>query len=88
MKVLGYIVSLLGVFVLVSSRIPKLSELISSFFKFIPKESFTKYLIYFGLALIFIGIFLLVVSIRSSSYSAPKEVPIYQGNKIVGYRRQ
>ncbi|MEM4181698.1 MAG: hypothetical protein QXX68_00895 [Candidatus Pacearchaeota archaeon] len=88
MKIFGYIASLLGVLVLVSSRIPQMSEKISSVLKFIPKENFPKYSIYLGLGLIIVGILILIVSMKSGQSSNPSEVPIYHGNKIVGYRRQ
>ena len=88
MRIIGYLSSLLGVLVLVSSRIPKLGERVSSILKFIPKESFSKYSLYLGFGLIILGLFMLFVSLKKGPRtSAGREVPIYSGNQIVGYRR-
>lgn len=88
MRVIGYISSLAGVFLLLSTKFPQLTEKLSSILKFIPKENFSKYVIYLGGGLIVLGIILLLSSLKRSNVSSShQEVPIYQGNKIVGYRR-
>ncbi|MBM3247349.1 hypothetical protein FJZ17_02300 [Candidatus Pacearchaeota archaeon] len=85
-KILGYIISLVGLLVILSSS--KIATL--SFLSSMPKAMI--YTVVAGVALIVIG--LLLVSERSSSSKvkqASEEVPIYEGEgkkrKIVGYKK-
>jgi hypothetical protein len=44
-------------------------------------------LFYAGCALLIIGAFLMFGSNKKRNSQEPKEVPIYEGDRIVGYRR-
>jgi hypothetical protein len=83
MKVIGYSLSVAGLLVGVLSKIPVLNQKISGLLKFLPKDFFIKFGIYIGVALVVIGLIIAM----SSQGQRSKEVPIYQGKQIVGYRR-
>lgn len=82
-KVLGYILSLAGLAGLAVFGIKGVSDKIGiSIPSFLP----AKYLIIACVLIAAVGV--LLISTDSSSIKQAKEVPIYEGNKIVGYRRQ
>jgi hypothetical protein len=83
MQIVGYILAGLGILVSVVSKVIPLRDKILSVAKFLPAEIISKYGIYVGFALIVLGLVVLIAGGGSSH----KEIPIYQGNKIVGYRR-
>jgi len=78
-KVVGYVISVIGVLAL-ALNVKPVKEKIS-----LPAFLTDANLVIGGLVLIAIGI--LIIKMYSSS-SAPAEVPIYKGKKIVGYRRR
>lgn len=81
MKIIGYIIAILGLasLALTTSQIRKAIP-----FQ-LPPQITTTTLTIVGVVLIIIGI--LFSFKKSSSTSKAVEVPIYQGNQIVGYRR-
>ncbi len=80
-KVLGYVLSIMGLLGLLLT-FDKVKELANVTFL----ESITKtQIIIVAIVLIAIGVFLVFKSKSSSTES--KEVPIYHGEKIIGYRR-
>jgi hypothetical protein len=81
MKIIGYVLIVLGILVAVVSRITGLSSKMS----FLPKEVLS-YSMYIGVGLIILGVIVFII-FRESSNSAGQEVPIYEGKKIVGYRK-
>ncbi len=76
-KLLGYVFSLLGAACLILS--------VEKFYSKIPSIQFVPsfVLMMIGGGLIIVGIIFLKGSVRRQA----KEVPIYEGKKIVGYRR-
>ena len=83
MKILGFILVIVG---LVLAAISKIS-LVSSKLTFIP-SNVLNYGSYVGVGVIVIGIVIFALTRNSTtSKQVGKEVPIYQGNKIVGYRK-
>lgn len=79
-KILGYILSALGIiFLLLTFDSIKKALSIS-----LPPFLTTATLTVISLIILAVGVFILI---KSKSSSAPKEVPIYQGDKVVGYRR-
>ena len=83
-SIIGYILALAGLFGLsttyepVATKIPiKLPEILSG-----------NTLLIVSAALILIGIFLIITSKNSlGRTNKNREIPIYKGNRIVGYRR-
>ncbi|MEK6893757.1 MAG: hypothetical protein AABX07_06170 [Nanoarchaeota archaeon] len=83
-KIIGYILTGIGIVCLAISGVPFIRKL----FSFIPKSILAgPYFLIGSLALIVIGVVLLAFNSRNSKQ--PKEVPIYdkEGKTIVGYRR-
>jgi xanthine/uracil permease len=81
-KILGYVVGAAGIVALAISGMPPLQKILS----FVPKSVFVgNYLLIASLVIIAVGIALIVSGGRTSR--AGEEVPIYEGKKIVGYRR-
>lgn len=77
-KILGYILSAAGIIGLAASSIPQIRELIP-----LP-ETITKTTLIIGsIVLVVFGVALLMKKKQKQS----TEVPIYQGKKIIGYRR-
>ncbi len=48
----------------------------------------SKYILGVGLALVAAGIFVLFSSSKKTKSEGKKEVPIYEGSQVVGYRRE
>ena len=74
-KLIAYILAAIGIAVIAFTSI------IQGILTFIPPKP--PYILLAGVALVIIGIVLLM----SKSSKKPKEVPIYEGKKVVGYRR-
>lgn len=86
MKVVGYVSSFLGIFFILISKVSPFSSSLSSFFNFIPQTFIDKQSLFVGVVLLLAGIFILIFGKKNSKVL--REVPIYEGNKIIGYRRQ
>lgn len=84
MKILGFILAIVG---LVFAALSKFTSF-SSKLTFIPKIVLG-YSLYIGIVLVVLGVLVLFLSRGSSSGGAQQaaEVPIYEGKRIVGYRR-
>ncbi len=81
-KILGYVIVVIGLVALAVSSIPPLRTA----FSFIPKSVFEgSYLLIADLVIIALGIDIVVSGGGASKRG--EEVPIYEGKKIVGYRR-
>ncbi len=78
-KVLGYVLSLLGILTL-TLTIDKVREITKITFL---QQTGSFQITLVALVLIIAGIFLVV----NETKNTPKEVPIYQGKEVVGYRR-
>jgi len=79
-KLTGYIIALVGlVIVVLSLNLGRLNITLPAAIK-------SSYVMILGLVLIIVGVFLSLN--KGKSTQAAEEVPIYHGNKIVGYRRQ
>tara|TARA_Y100000310_G_scaffold249355_1_gene255407 strand:- start:1811 stop:2065 length:255 start_codon:yes stop_codon:yes gene_type:complete len=82
MKALGYFVSLIGVLVLATS-VPPVKKFVISF---LPSLSGVHNFVIIGL-----GVLILVIGVvmlrRSVGSGKVKELPIYHGKDVVGYRR-
>ncbi len=81
-KVVGYLLVVAGIALIASSRVSLLFTNLS----FLPKVILNS-ATYIGVALFVLGAIFFAVN-KNNSVSVPKEVPIYQGKQIVGYRRQ
>ena len=80
-KTLGYVLALLGILaVLLSNPAAQRSLALS-----LPAALSSTALLITGIVLVLAGIFLILKTSRSSK-QAP-EVPIFEGEKVVGYRR-
>ena len=82
-KLFGYILSLVGLGIFLLSLFPEYN----TFYK-IPEDIPSLYVTILGLIIIFIGIVFLKFSSKGKSKSKQqREVPIYHGKEVVGYRR-
>jgi len=81
-RVMGYVAILVGFVLIASLRIPALFEKLS----FLPKIILDSVL-YIGLGCFVLGVVLLVIFRGTSSHNGIREVPIYKGNRVIGYRR-
>ena len=82
MKVIGFVSVIVGLVLVAVSKVAILSGKLS----FLP-EVILNYSIYIGVVCILVGIVIFIITRNSSGSSVGKEVPIYHGKKIVGYRR-
>lgn len=80
MRSIGFILLGLGVLAGLATKV----SVVASKLAFLPKTFFT-YGFYVAIALVALGVLVLAMNRNSSKQTA--EVPIYQGNRIVGYRR-
>ena len=78
-KILGYVLSIIGILAMASTSFNQIREFAS-----IPEAVTTTMLLIGGGALVTIGIILIY---KSSSKKGLQEVPIYKDKQIVGYRR-
>lgn len=84
-KLIGYLLALVGLAGLAvnSTAGRKLVPFFVPFLEYFPK----KYLISFFLVLIVLGVMILIVFGKGGkAKQVEKEVPIYKGKKIIGYR--
>ena len=78
-KLIGYILAIIGLIIIVLSfNLKKLA--------FIPESIKPAYIMIAGLILVIVGIAFTFQKEKVSQ--AAEEVPIYQGKKIIGYRKQ
>ena len=81
-KIIGYIIAIIGVIVVAAS----LFEQVRSLLTFLPEAATTTILLIVGAILLIIGIFIIIKG--SKAKQKTEEVPIYEGEKVVGYRKQ
>ena len=88
MKIIGYILSIIGLVGLAAAMVPQISAFLikNAQFTFLSQVS-NLYLTIGSLAFVAIG---LVILMKFPGRRSKKmvEVPIYQGKNVVGYRRQ
>lgn len=89
-KFLGYILILIGFFLMVFNLSPSLvmpffNETNNSFTTTVISNSSSSYGMYIGFVLILVGVFL---SMRKKKVSKKREVPVIEGGEIVEYRRE
>lgn len=86
-KLLGIVLSLVGLAVIAVTSVPSLSTYLS----FLPASIKMQYVLVAGLCLVIVGVILGFGKGKSKVEQASEEVPIYAGEgrnrKIVGYRR-
>lgn len=83
-KVVGYVLVAVGILIAAVSKVSSLQSKLS----FIPKTilaNLTTYGLYVAVGLIAVGVIFMLLSSRNSA--SPVEVPIYEGKRIIGYRR-
>lgn len=86
-KLIGYIIAIIGLFGLALTMLPKLKAPLISLVS-IPQLNQIPdlYLTIGGLVFVILGILAVSQSTKKPTKTGT-EVPIYKGNKIVGYRR-
>ncbi len=84
-KVLGYIISLVGVLGVAAPLVPQIYEKIP-----VPEGIPDLYFTIGGVVLVAVGLALLVNrgGRKVGASTKKREVPIYEGKDVVGYRRQ
>lgn len=79
-QLIGYVISIIGVFILAIGVIPPLKTAV----KIIPAAINDITIMALGLLITVLGIFFIY---QSTGTKQPTEVPIYHDKEIVGYRR-
>ena len=79
-KIIGYILALIGLFGVGVYAIPELNSYVG-----VPAQYLGLPLVIVSAVVILIGIFFIV---KGGSGRQPKEVPIFHGKNVVGYRRR
>ncbi len=89
MKALGYIVSVIGLIGLGASMIIEIRNFIFKFLGVTPFAINDNFLMIASLIIVAVGIFIVMKYSKKGGkgIKSGEEVPIYRGNKIVGYRR-
>lgn len=82
MRLIGYLISLLGLIVLALSV-----DVVKAMFNLTSLTISKNYLMILGGILIFIGILIIISSGRGKGKRG-LDLPIYQGRNIIGYRRK
>ncbi len=83
MKVIGYVLVLLGLLFAAASKVTEIQSVFISSLK-LSKAFLVSYALIIGVVFLLFGAFLIL---KSGKIKQPEEVPIYEGKKIVGYRR-
>ena len=86
-NILGYIFSIAGIIGLFLSVVPQIKDKLFGFLPETASKIASGSLIVGSIIALGAGVFLLVLFARGSSKQKAKEVPIYKGKEIVGYRR-
>ena len=81
-KIIGYLIALVGLVGLAMYTIPQIKAQIT-----LPVPIDDTSLLIISIALVVIGVFISVKSEGRRKMSKGREVPIYHGKNIVGYRR-
>ena len=81
-NIIGYIIAIIGIIAIATFLFEPVKSIIDPF---LPKQITTTTLLITGVILLIIGIFL--ITRGSESKRKKVEVPIYEGTKIVGYRK-
>ena len=87
-KALGYVMAILGIISLSASLFPEAKDYLEKSLGISMSQVPNSYLLIGGVVIILLGVFIVLKSgKRGGLIQALKEVPIFHGNKIVGYRR-
>lgn len=86
-KTLGYVIGGLGVVGVACWSVPQIKEAIPYMADLVKTLGGDNMLIIVSAILVLVGLFIAFKGGGSSSGSQPKEVPIFRGKHIVGYRR-
>ena len=81
-KLIGYILAIAGLIAVAASAIEKIRAFLNPI---LPQQITNFYLTIGGIILVLIGIFFVLKAGKSKQKLV--EVPIYEGNMIVGYRK-
>lgn len=84
MKILGYIIAIIGIAVLATGSINEIKTFVTTSLKINLEQIGDINLIIAGVVLAVVGIFLVV---KSPKGRKTVELPIYHGKNVVGYRR-
>ena len=85
--IIGYIIAIIGLALLAIGLVNEIRNFVADALKINISQTNDVGFIIAGLIIIIIGIYLVLKSPNLKTFSKHKEVPIYHGNKIVGYRR-
>ncbi len=86
-KPLGYLIAIIGLIGLAASLFPETKDYLSKSFNISISQINNTYLMIGSIVIIIVAILLVMKSGRRGKTQIPREVPIFHGNKIVGYRR-
>ena len=86
-RALGYFTAIIGLIGLTASLFPEFKDYLSSSLSISTSQINNTYLMIGSVVIIIVAILLVMKSGRRGKTQIPREVPIFHGNKIVGYRR-
>ena len=86
MKIVGYLISIIGLVILGAGSFKPVKDFVNGIVK-IPASITDIYFMVGGLVILILGLWIVTKSGRKSSAKQPAEVPIYRGEKVVGFRR-
>ena len=86
-RALGYFTAIIGLIGLTASLFPEFKDYLSSSLSISTSQITNTYLMIGSVVIIIVAILLVMKSGRRGKTQIPREVPIFHGNKIVGYRR-
>ncbi len=86
-RALGYFTAIIGLIGLAASLFPEFEDYLSSSLSISTSQINNTYLMIGSIVIIIVAIFLVMKTGRRRPTHFPREVPIFHGNKIVGYRR-
>lgn len=83
-KILGYSLSVIGIG-LIAITFPEVTKVVTLP---LPAGVSTNYILIGGIIITAVGLFLVMGKNKPGKKQKATEVPIYEGNQVVGYRRQ
>ncbi len=86
-KALGYVIAIIGIIGLSASLFPEAKDYLSKSLGISMSQVSNTYLLIGSVVIILIGVFIVLKSGKKGAMQILKEVPIFHGNKIIGYRR-
>ncbi len=82
-KLIGYIIAIIGLVGIAMTQIPELKSQLPA----LPAQITDTMLLIISIVIVVLGILIVMKSSRGGLRGKHREVPIYEGKNVVGYRR-